>query len=71
MSKPVDEGEPAPRGLASEPLCTCPFCGGDVAVAFDPLAVLHTLPVCTKYAALAADAFLVAVHDALVGAKPS
>lgn len=69
-SKPKDEGELV-VDLVGEPLCTCPFCGGDVSVSYEPPAVLHTLPVCSKYTALDADDFLVAVRNALAGAKPS
>lgn len=62
---------PPTTSLVGEDLGPCPFCQGALAYSMNPPAVLHELPVCTKYAKLDADVFLIAVRDALIGAKPS
>jgi len=42
--------------------CICPFCGVRF-YAYESGAVIHRLPVCTKFIALEADDFLAAAND--------
>lgn len=42
----------------------CPFCVGTFSVCIDPPAVVHTVPVCTKFTDLEPDGFLRAARFA-------
>jgi hypothetical protein len=41
----------------------CPFCGGTIMVQVEEYAVLHTIPVCSKYFDLEPLEFLEAVNE--------